>query len=75
MHTQEAVKSEDSRIKGIELAHHVQSSSHVDSLSQILQAIDGLKFGNVNIIIQDGVVVQIDRTEKRRLKLQAKGSG
>ena len=30
-------------------------------------ALCGLKFGTVTIIVQDGVVVQIDRTEKRRL--------
>ena len=28
----------------------------------------GLRFGSVTIIVQDGVVVQIDRTEKRRLQ-------
>jgi len=27
-----------------------------------------LRFGSVNVIVQDGVVVQIDRTEKRRLR-------
>lgn len=35
----------------------------------IRQALRGLKFGTVNIIVQDGVVVQIERTEKRRLRL------
>lgn len=34
----------------------------------IREALRGLKFGSVNIIIQDGVVVQIDRTEKRRVR-------
>jgi hypothetical protein len=27
-----------------------------------------LRFGSVNIVVQDGVVIQIDRTEKRRLR-------
>ena len=36
------------------------------SLEQIEGALRGLKFGSVNIIVQDGVVVQIDRTEKVR---------
>ena len=37
-------------------------------LQQILDALRGLRFGSVNVIVQDGVVVQIDRTEKRRLR-------
>lgn len=36
-------------------------------LAQISEAMRGLKFGQVAIIIQDGVVVQIDRLEKYRL--------
>ena len=39
-----------------------------DGLQQIQQALRGLRYGAVNIIVQDGVVVQIDRTEKRRLR-------
>ena len=27
-----------------------------------------LKYGSVTIIVQDGVIIQIDRTEKRRLQ-------
>ena len=37
-------------------------------IAQIRDALRGLKFGAVNIVVQDGVVVQIDRTEKRRLR-------
>jgi hypothetical protein len=33
----------------------------------VRNALAGLKFGSVVIIIQDGVAVQIDRTEKLRL--------
>lgn len=36
-------------------------------LVQIREALKGLRFGSVNIVVQDGVIVQIDRTEKRRL--------
>lgn len=39
------------------------------NLEQIRQALQGLRFGNVTIVVQDGVVVQIDRTEKRRLRI------
>ena len=34
---------------------------------QIREALRGLRFGSVTIVVQDSVVVQIDRTEKRRL--------
>jgi hypothetical protein len=39
-----------------------------DELLAIRNALSGLRFGSVHIIVQDGVVVQIDRTEKRRLR-------
>jgi hypothetical protein len=39
-----------------------------DALNQIRDSLRGLKFGSVNIIVQDGVIIQIDRTEKRRLR-------
>jgi hypothetical protein len=39
-----------------------------NSLTQIGIALRGLKFGCVNVIVQDGVVVQIDKTEKVRLR-------
>jgi hypothetical protein len=37
-------------------------------LEPIRAAIKGLRFGEVRIVIQDGVVVQIDRVEKRRIR-------
>jgi hypothetical protein len=37
-------------------------------LQQIREALSGLRFGSVVVVVQDGVVVQIDRTEKRRLQ-------
>ena len=39
-----------------------------ETLDQIRDSLRGLRFGSVNIIVQDGVVIQIDRTEKRRLR-------
>jgi hypothetical protein len=39
-----------------------------DPLTQIRELLRGLRFGSVNIIVQDGVVIQIDRTEKRRMR-------
>lgn len=41
---------------------------HANELDAIKEALKGLMFGSVNIIVQDGVIIQIDRTEKRRLR-------
>ncbi|MBL8853033.1 MAG: YezD family protein [Planctomycetaceae bacterium] len=35
---------------------------------QILDALADLKFGSLQIIVQDGVVVQLERTEKFRVR-------
>ena len=37
------------------------------TLRRIGDALSGLRFGSVLAIVQDGVVVQIERTEKTRL--------
>lgn len=39
-------------------------------VEQVLEAVRQIKFGYVQITIQDGRVVQIDRTEKKRLDYQ-----
>jgi hypothetical protein len=36
-------------------------------LSEVRDSLRGLRYGAVEIIVQDGVIVQINRTEKRRL--------
>jgi len=38
------------------------------ALVHIRQALRGLRFGEVSIIVQDGVVVQVERTERKRLR-------
>ena len=48
--------------------HDVAECRKERELQQIREALRGLSFGTVNIVVQDGVVVQIDRTEKRRLR-------
>jgi hypothetical protein len=37
-------------------------------VAQILKTLQGLRYGVVSIVVQDGVVVQIERTEKHRLR-------
>ena len=41
-----------------------------DEIQEVTDALRGLRFGVVQVVVQDGVVVQIERTEKRRLRLQ-----
>jgi hypothetical protein len=36
-------------------------------IDEIREAVEKIRFGTVQLIIQDGRVVQIDTTEKRRL--------
>ena len=44
------------------------ASAFDEDLVQIRQALVGLKFGTLAIIVQDGVVIQLERTERRRLR-------
>ncbi len=46
------------------------STQHPDkgqAFERIRDALRGLRFGTVTVIIQDGMVVQVERTEKLRL--------
>ncbi len=38
------------------------------AIEYVRQAMIGMQFGQVAIIVQDGVIVQIDRTERRRFR-------
>ena len=37
-------------------------------IQAILDALRGLRFGSVTVIVQDGVIVQVERIEKKRLR-------
>jgi hypothetical protein len=39
-----------------------------EELREISASLHGMRYGSVNIVVQDGVIIQIDRTEKRRLR-------
>ena len=52
----------------VHVTTHQGTSAVDEALNQIRDSLRGLRFGSVNIIVQDGVVIQIDRTEKRRLR-------
>lgn len=41
------------------------------ALREIQKALRGLEYGTVTVIVQDGVVVQIDRTQRNRIDYSA----
>lgn len=41
--------------------------------AEILSALKGIKYGHVQITVQDSRVVQIDKTEKFRMSMQKGG--
>lgn len=41
------------------------------ALDQIRKALDDLHYGSLTVVVQDGVVIQIDRTSKDRLDYSA----
>ena len=43
----------------------VLDNSHLDTLRRLL---NDMKYGSITLVIQDGKIVQIDRTEKHRIK-------
>ncbi len=38
------------------------------TLEYVRQALAGLQFGLVTIIVQDGVIIQVERTERKRFR-------
>ena len=50
------------------LRHPEHSHDH-DAIDAIRQALQGLRYGQIVVVVQDGVVVQVDRTERRRLRV------
>jgi hypothetical protein len=42
------------------------------ALQQVAHALTGLQFGTVTIIVQDGIPIQVERTEKKRLRRPAR---
>ena len=42
--------------------------SHDGVLDQVRLAIKGVRYGEIRVIIQDYVIVQIERVEKQRLR-------
>ncbi|HZR80319.1 MAG TPA: YezD family protein [Candidatus Binatia bacterium] len=45
-----------------------------DDVDRIVGALRGLRYGAVTVIVQDGVIVQVERTEKLRVSRRAAGA-
>lgn len=45
-----------------------------EAIASIRDALRGLEYGEISVIVQDGVVIQIERTERRRLRRRAKAT-
>jgi len=44
------------------------AASEARDLAVVRDALRGLKFGSVTLFVQDGVIVQVERTEKIRIQ-------
>jgi hypothetical protein len=55
----------------LETGKYVKGQSELEIASRIALAVQGIRFGSVEIIIHDGKVVQIERREKLRFEKRA----
>ncbi len=53
------------RMSEISVKNQSLERSHIEMLEKLLS---NMKYGNITLIVQDGKIVQIDKTEKYRLK-------
>lgn len=49
------------------MGKHYSELSTEEYIKTVQKLVEEVKFGNVTLIIQDGKVIQIDKTEKIRL--------
>ena len=52
-----------------------EQAQNVLALERVRDALAGLRYGQVTVIVHDGTVVQVERTEKLRLQKTSSGSG
>jgi len=50
-------------------------ANDADLLKRIADSLTGIQFGSVHIVIHDGKIVQIERTEKRRFDQPTRHTG
>ena len=51
-----------------------EQAQNVLALERVRDALAGLRYGQVTVIVHDGAVVQVERTEKLRLQKTNGGS-
>jgi hypothetical protein len=44
------------------------------ALDHVVHSLRGLRFGHVTITVQDGVVIQVERVERKRLNISSRKS-
>jgi hypothetical protein len=54
--------------RGLETVDDAPVDRLRDALERIETALQGLRYGTVTAVVQDGVVVHVDRTEKIRIE-------
>ena len=45
-----------------------ETSPSCSAIAEIQEALHGLRFGHVTVVVHEGAIVQIERLEKRRLR-------
>lgn len=60
-------------IGGTEMSGKDKKSRNEEYLSIIRDAVSQIQYGTVTISIQDGVIVQVERSERYRLKSEQAG--
>jgi hypothetical protein len=55
-------------LKRVDAAKGYSSTDSEVGIDQVRRAIHSIRYGEVRVVIQDGLIVQIDRVEKQRLR-------
>ncbi len=51
----------------------IEPNNEEEFLREILRSIRTIKYGSVQLIIQDGKIIQVDKTEKLRFSRENRG--
>lgn len=60
--------SDESSVESVEPTSSHDNPTPQQALATIQDALTGLRYGHVTVIVHNGVVVQVERLEKRRLR-------
>ncbi len=52
-------------------AYSGKAKANSEAVQSILEALQGLRYGSVEVTVHDGRIVQIERREKMRLELSS----